>query len=557
MSIYQTLLRLCLLPLLVSFAGPALARDDIATANSHLKRAESNLTLVDGAIGQRTSPPKGSAAKLAKVRLDQAAGDIKAAGTLLSPLKSGAGLAEAVKRYNAALETHTRLAGILTGTPPAPQPKPEKGTEKKQTEKKPTPEAKPAESATVKLGYPHADNFKNSLFTLRRVEADAAGITQLHAELLPTADQLTIDHRKTAGALSTIAETRRQAGFVNDGLKKIPANGEGVAEAKVRLAAVTETLDGAEAYFKPLHERLMQMINPANFPEFETDVKRLTELAGQYANHELMFREQRAKAAEAFAQAEAAKAECVRIAQKYTRLMEQRTDQGVRLENAGNGFLRRHQEFLAAADQQKSTLPASIREDLAKADGMANEAVQNQKPLWFTGGIPQTLGWADDKLMLLEALDPQGGAALKAEADALKTSLRERADSLKALIIRENRPPEDRYAGPDRDVVIGVAKDAWSKQEADFEVLSVRIPSEAWSRETKWVYSNGTWYFVDQSRLQVRLIVADKQNPEQAIDRPVTVRKDHQKGDTLIGLPMRSFDEALEPGEYFLRANVK
>ena len=92
---------------------------------------------------------------------------------------------------------------------------------------------------------------------------------------------------------------------------------------------------------------------------------------------------------------------------------------------------------------------------------------------------------------------------------------------------------------------------------ADFELLAVRIPAEAWQRQTKWVYSNGTWYFSDKSLLQVRLIVADKENAEQAIDRPVNVRKDHQKGDTTYGVPMRSFDEALEPGEYFLRSKIK
>ena len=60
----------------------------------------------------------------------------------------------------------------------------------------------------------------------------------------------------------------------------------------------------------------------------------------------------------------------------------------------------------------------------------------------------------------------------------------------------------------------------------------------------------------DRSHLQVRLIVADHENSNQAIDRPVNVIKDHQKGDTMIGVPMRSFDEELEPGEYFLKANI-
>ena len=141
-----------------------------------------------------------------------------------------------------------------------------------------------------------------------------------------------------------------------------------------------------------------------------------------------------------------------------------------------------------------------------------------------------------------------------AEFQAAQSTLAEQGESLRELIIQQNVPPQDRYQGADRARVLEVALDAWKHQEPKFELLDVRIPAETWSRETKWVYSNGTWYFVDRSKLQARLVVADKKNPELAIDRPVTVIKDHQRGDALIGTPMRSFDEALQPSEYFLRS---
>jgi hypothetical protein len=35
------------------------------------------------------------------------------------------------------------------------------------------------------------------------------------------------------------------------------------------------------------------------------------------------------------------------------------------------------------------------------------------------------------------------------------------------------------------------------------------------------------------------------------------VCKDHQKGDKLYGVPMRSFDEPLGPNEYLLRSMTK
>lgn len=270
-----------------------------------------------------------------------------------------------------------------------------------------------------------------------------------------------------------------------------------------------------------------------------------------------MFEAQRAAAVDALNQRDATLAECQRIRAAYARLIQQGTEQGKSVEGNCSNLESKLQDFLAVAAQQRAALPAAIRADLAEVDRVATEAVANQQPMWFTGGIPQQLAWIDEKLALHAALDPAGNVAIAAEVAALKESLAKRADSLKELIIRENPLPMDRYTAADRDAAIAVAVDAWRHQEKDFELLAVRIPAEAWSRDTKWTYSNGTWYFVDVSTLQVRLIVADKANPAQAIDRPINVRKDHQKGDTLIGVPMRSFDEALQPNEYLLRTRIK
>ena len=549
----------CLLIVLLGTSPARAAIDaaaDVAKAASLLARAESNLALVDGSIGHLTSPPAGSAAKLAKLRLDQAFTDLEPAGKLLASAGGAAGAAEATARHAAAAALHGKLTAILTGRPAQPA----------------TPSAEPAapggarpaasdaasadKPATVRLGYPHADNLKNTLFTLREVEGMTAALTELLETLRPVDDRLSIDFRTTGKALGTIAEARRKAGFVRDGLAKIPANGEGVAEAQQRLADANAALDTSARFFEPLDAELQALIAPANWPEFDADLKRLGELAQMYGNAEMVFQTDRARAAEALAQGEAATAEVVRMAQLYARLIAQRTEMGVRIESAGDHFFSQHAGFVAAAEAQKLVLPGEIRAHLAEADGYANEAVQAQKPMWFTGGIPQCMGWVDEKLALYTVLDAAGGASLAKEVEALRKSLAERAESLRALIIRENPLPSDAFTGADRDAAIAVAIDAWKYQQKEFELLAVRIPAQAWTRETKWTYSNGTWYFVDRSTLQVRLIVADTENPEQAIDRPINVRKDHQKGDTLIGVPMRSFDEALQPNEYLLRTRI-
>eukprot|EP00752_Nemacystus_decipiens_P013943 g12379.t1 len=511
---------------------------DIAKIEGLLRRAEANLNSVQSSLAGRDKPPTGSSGKLLAQRLKQALGDLEPAGQLVKGLTQGeAGVADITKRYNAAATLYQELAAFMNGGQPKEDTGPKDGE--------------------VKLGYPHADNFKNTQFTFKhKVETPANQLVELHAKLKPVEDQMLINYRTTGQALSLIKETRRQAGFVQDGLAKLPANGQGVAAAKEKLALALESVQGSEDYFKPLHDKIMAMIDPAKFPKFDEDRKRLGGISSDYAA-EWVFTDDRARAAELFTQRQAAQEELVRIARAYTRLMQQQTDMGKAIEGVGNGALRSFEKFDAAIAEQKQALPKSIRGDLAEAKQMGDQAVAEQKPMWFTGGVPQRMGWAQDKLALLKVIDQENGPVIAKEYADTQAKLKKQADALKELIIRENRVPADGYAGADRDAVIKVAKSGWAVQQKDAKILKVVIPSEAWARETKWTYSNGTWYFSDRSKLQARLIVADHENPKQAIDRPVTVIKDHQKGDTMIGVPLRSFDEALQPSEYYLIANVK
>lgn len=511
---------------------------DIAKIDAHLKRAQVNLDSVNGSIGHRTTPPKGSAAKLAKVRLDQARPDIEAAGKLVAGLtKGGAGVADATAKYEAAAALYTKLANILSGG------------------------EKPADTGIkdgeVKLGYPHADNFKNTQFTFRnKVLAQANKLVELHAELKPVKDQLLINHRTTANAMATIKEARRQAVFVKDGLAKIPANGQGVAAAKENLAKALESIKGSEAYFAPLNEKLMEMVDPANYPKYNDDRKRLQGLASDYSA-DWVFTSDRPRAAELFTQRQAAQEELVRIARAYQRLMQQKTQQGITIEQVGNNTLGSFKAFDAKVEDEKKSLPKSIREHMTEAQAFGDTAVKEQKPAYFTGGIPQRMEWAQDKLTLLKVIDPDGSQAVAKEFADVEAKLKKQADSLKALIIKENRVPATKYAGNDADAIIKVAKSAWAVQQKDAKILAISMPVEQWSREKKWTYSNGTWYYTDKSRIQIRLIVQDHENPKQAIDRPINIVKDHQKGDKMIGIPFRSFDEKLTPGEYYLVENVK
>jgi hypothetical protein len=559
--------------MLLFMAAPTMAQalsaeqqQKLAAVASGLSRVKTNAQLALESAGPGSGVPQGSRAKLSKMRLDTAAADLPQLRQWLAELPADAPEVQPVAAELASVEESiaaldARLAGA--GVPPAPEPEARAPTPAAAPAAPPTTNAPvvalpTADTAptTVKLGYQQEEVLKGARFNLREVEGSAAALTQLVAELQPQTDQMSIDHRKVRSGMNSIEAVRRKAGFAQDALDQLPANGQGVAEATAALAEANGQIDAAAAYLGPLDQALTKLIDPASYPELQADLRRLNELTVMYGNP-VILQTDRPQAAAVLTEAGAASEEVARIARLYLPLIEQQTEEGKRIEAAGNYFLEKQRAFLAAAEQEKQTLPQQIRADLAEADGIAAAAVAEQKPLFFTGGIPQLMGFVADKLALYAVLDPAGAPALDKETRDMQASLQQREKSLGALIIQQNPLPQDRYRGADRDQVVAVAVDAWKHQQADFSVLADRIPSEAWSRETMWSYSNGSWYYVDRSRLQVQLIVADEDDDSLAIIRPVNVWMDHQKGDSLIGTPLHAGNEALQPSNYMQRDKIR
>jgi len=517
--------------------GALAASPEITQASGLLRRAESNLQSVASSLQGRTSPPAGSAARVLASRLESSLTDLNAAKTLIDKAPAGAeGRDEVAARYASAVAEYNRLNAIMTGADPAAAPQ-------------------EAPSGTP-LNYQQKEQLSAAEFNIREVTGAAQRLTENTEAMRAVEDQLSINFREVKGLLAVVEDAQRKTGFARDSLAKLPTDGEGVARATQNLASAEAKVTTAATYLRDLDTKLQAVIDPANHPQFASDAARLRDLSIMFARPEMLMTE-RALAAETYAQAGAAMDECVTLIRRYARLIQQETDQGKMLEGVGNAFLRNHANFVAAAESQKATLPGEIRKDLQTARQHADNAVANQTPLWFTGGIPQVMGFAEEKLALLSAIDAESGAALRKELEANRAHIRQQADSLRELIIRENEMPADRFEGPDRDKAIETAISGWRVQQKEFELLKVRIPAEAWARETKWTYRNGAWHFSDRSKLQVRLLIADKANPELAIDRAINVWKDHQKGDTMIGVPLFGIEDELQPIDYLLRSKIK
>ena len=261
------------------------------------------------------------------------------------------------------------------------------------------------------------------------------------------------------------------------------------------------------------------------------------------------------RAAALVSQAPAAEAEADRFAKAYAPLVQQKTPSGERVEKMRQFFQQNFAAFNAAAASRKKALPTEIDADLAKAGQMADTAVAEQKPAFFHGGIPQVIGFAEDKLILLTALDPGSASAVKAKLAKTKEQLKARESSLKELIISVNELPPDRYAGKDKTNLKEVAIAAWKKSEPKAEVLAVRFPSEQWDREMLLRYENRAWHPIDRSKLQAQLLV--KQDGKLAVIRPINLWTDHLNNDKVTASPMDDAKETLPPQRYLLIEKIK
>ncbi|MEO0482545.1 MAG: hypothetical protein AAF138_02895 [Planctomycetota bacterium] len=520
-------------------------------AGRYLDRFETNFKLAQDSAG--TGTPKGSKARLAKMRLDQATVNLAPAREALAGLPADDPAVQAMQARLDGLQAEAdALANQIAGkNTPAPAPA---DTPADADTPAPPPTPAPPADDTVRLDYRQEEVFRAARFNLNEVEGNLAALDEMVARFEATEDKNTIDHREVASGIATLENAQRKWGFARDSLVKLPKNGRGVAEQNLRFSQYEARMSGHASKLRPLSQYMAQLINPASYPTMQADLERMRDFARMYSDG-MGFAQSPEAAIAAMEVGDQMMTELQTYAQTYLPLMQQATDEGQRLEAVGNGLLSKYGEFMAEAEQQKTALPEGIRADMAEADQYANEAVAEQKPGFFNGGIPQRMEWAETKLSVYAAVDPENYPAMRAEVDAFKESLAQRAKSLEQLIINENEMPADRYAGDDRQRLNERAINKWRELEPDAEVLTVRIPREQWNRSVKWSYSNGTWYKTDTSKLQAQVIV--KHDNELAVVRPVNLYLNHLNSDELTANNFDLIDDEVPPHRYLLRSKVK
>ncbi len=516
-----------------------------------MKSVESAVKVATDSAGADDSPLTGSRAKLTASRLANPIAQLPQATERLAKLPADNPDVKAMQaRVDAAQATITKLQARIDGKAPAVAKDPPKDPAGGPAAEP----ALPAAGAEVRLNYLDEKEFKDAEFHLRSAQGMANAAADFTAKVKATENLDTLRYVDVHTAISTLDNARAKLKLAVDRIPKLPANGVGVAGLKADCAAVQTSIDSSSALLTPIHDKLAKLVDPKSYPDFAADRNRVRGFSQSYASPD-MLEGRPTQAAELVKQLPAAKLEAERVSKAYQPILFQQTDQGAELQAALAYFAEKSTAFEKAVTQKKAELPGEIDKHLADAKSMADDAVKDHNPLFFRGGIPQRIGFAETKIVLYDAIDPEGAKTAKQKLAATQADLKVRQASLRDVIISSNELPPDRYTGADKAALGQNATKAWKEVQPAAEVLAVRMPSEKWERETLWRYENRAWHLIDQSRLQVQLLV--KHDATTAVVRPVNLVKDHLSDDKVTQYPMDAMADEIQPHRFVMLDKVK
>lgn len=521
----------------------------LAQAKTYLTQFQSNLKMARDTAGPGEDTPPASKAKLAAARLQSAKQSAANVAARLERLPKDHDDVKTLQAgYDEAMKAVTALEDRLTGKNDKPK------SDKPDAPAKDGDDAKPqAPAKEERLGYQLQNALKIAQGNVDEVTAYAQALEKTVAELKAVKDPTTISNDTLTAAFSDIMEARRKKGFADNQFKLLPAEHSSVKPVADALKAAVARLDAVEKALEPIRKQTMKQADASSYPELKTDNERLKELRESLAVGNMQVN--RAAAAELVKQLPAMKEETARIEKKYAPLLSQNTGESGYLKTNLKQFAYSLERFEEAIAKEKETLPKQFDTDLAQAAKLTEEAVRENKPLFFAGGIASQLRFAEDKLVLYEALDPAGAKMAADRLAKARADVKQKELSLSAAIIAANELPPDRYAGPDKAELTKLATEALKQQRPGVQVLTVRFPSDKWERSVIWRYENSAWRKIDHSKLQAQVIT--KRDDKVAEIHPINLWANHLKDDAVSALPLFGQKDELGPQSLMSLAKVK
>lgn len=538
-------------------------------AESQLRGAEGDLEAARGSAGTPANPAKGSRKRLTAMRVTSARPKLDQAATWIGELPAtNAEVAALEKRLDAARKLADEIDGILSGAgvpapePATPAPTPEKKEPAPAAEPKPVPAGEPAEKRvpvaapekTPRLDYRQEEALKRAQYNLREAQGLGGKVGEIVKRIDGEGEKPV--HSEVKHALETLARAEQKHGYAMKELPALPADNPQVAETVEAARSCGDLLGAYRSRLEGESAKLQKVSGMENYPRYEDDMDLMRDFSRRYSNWQQIVQQP-----EELAKVIAEDGDCVkeiqRIAKTYQPLIDQKTKEGAALEKLGLYCLEKRKGFTARLDAYRKELPGLFDGHVAEAEKISEEAVAEKKPLFFgpNGGIEQTLGFAEQKLIVLRAFGDDVAKPCEQKLTAARDRIAARARSLEAEIIAQNRLPSDRYRGADRDDLIKRATACWQEVEPGAKVLTARIPGEAWVRSTRWEWSAGAFHKVDKSKIQVQLVL--QHDDKLAVIRPVNLYKYHLENDVIRAYRYDKREDSLLPTRFIPLAKLK
>ncbi|HSI36402.1 MAG TPA: hypothetical protein VK986_22650 [Tepidisphaeraceae bacterium] len=411
-----------------------------------------------------------------------------------------------------------------------------------------------ARAGEKRLDYRQEQSLKDAGSQLDRVEGMAKALAERVAKMKPgdasvqlqDVKQLAADHK----------EALRQFGFAEVRFKQLPVTHSKVKPQYERLAPITASLAATGEKMAAVQAGLDKVVAAGQGEGFKADFARLREITEMYINPRLLETDPEAGVAAA-RQVPAVRAEREQIASKYAGLLKQTTAEA----NEMNGVLRRFDQVFGAFEAEVKRYaaegPKAVEESADRAEKLAEQGAAEKKVGFFGehGGVNDALRRARAINNVLAAVAPDAAKAglLKIEAATARVAMH-RA-TMEAQIIQANRPPDETYAGADKEALVGLVKQKWAESGGKGDVMRVGINSAQWSRSVRWERNAGGWYKVDASKAQGFVIV--RLDDKLAAIYHVNLHRDNLAGERVTA---SMFDDPKQPpgaGQKIPIANVK
>ncbi len=372
---------------------------------------------------------------------------------------------------------------------------------------------------------------KDAEYYLKQVERELPEISQT-ARTYSTSIA-GVSQNDLLNALNKINWTGGKLNNVLTRLPELPPEHPEVVQLRNRVKELAATLLEAETQLNAAREKLAGVIDPARWPDLEHDLVELEGLSLMIANPDILTSDLE-KANLVCQQLPQAIIYVNALRKKYAALLTQPVLPGRSFQVALAEFDQRLAVFREASKLQQAALPGLIQQDLDNAQAQANRAVAEKNARLFSGSVPQFLGWATEKLALLDTLSrdyPEPAQMARKNFETVTAAIAGMQQGLDQDIIAAHVPPADSYIGPDKKELTTLVTEAWKKTYPTDEIIGVRWTTKAWDRDTHWAWQGNKWYKVDASELRASVIV--KTDDDIATVFYAYCVKDHLQGDAI------------------------